>query len=116
MLSERIGVDAGVGGRRDGPFRGGVVGLQPVVEASVVGEGEQGLLRDSVDRVGSGQPAQIIGVGQVLASPGSRGQPEHRNVRSGPDQGGAYPATSTAAVCSVWLRSPRTEGDRHVFE
>jgi len=65
MLSERIGVDAGVGGRRDGPFRGGVVGLQPVVEASVVGEGEQGLLRNGVDRAGGGQPAQIVGVRQV---------------------------------------------------
>jgi hypothetical protein len=40
MLSERIGVDSGVGGRCDGLFRGGVVGLQPVVEVSVVGEGE----------------------------------------------------------------------------
>jgi hypothetical protein len=34
MLGEGVGVDAGVGG--DGPFRGCVVGLQPVVEASVV--------------------------------------------------------------------------------
>ena len=36
MLSEGVGVDTGVGGRCDGPFRGCVVGLQPVVEASVV--------------------------------------------------------------------------------
>ena len=57
MLSEGIGVDAGVGGRCDGPFRGRVVRLQPLVEASVVSEGEQRLLRDGVDRVRGGQPA-----------------------------------------------------------
>jgi hypothetical protein len=64
-LSQGIGVDAGVGGRRDGPFRGCVVGLQPVVEAAVVSEGEQRLLRDGVDRVRGRQPAEIVGVGQV---------------------------------------------------
>ena len=41
LLSEGISVDAGVGGRYDGPFPGRVVGLQPLVEASVVGEGEE---------------------------------------------------------------------------
>jgi hypothetical protein len=40
-LSEGIGVDAAVGGRCDGAFRGCAVGLQPVVEVSVVSEGEQ---------------------------------------------------------------------------
>ena len=46
----------------------------------------------------------------MLASPGSHGQPEHRNARSGPDQGGAYPVTSTAAVCSGWLRHLAQKG------
>jgi hypothetical protein len=59
MLSEGIGVDAGVDGRCDGPFRGCVVGLQPVVEAYVVSEGEQRLIRDGVDRVRGSQPAEI---------------------------------------------------------
>src|SRR5215472_16665192 len=58
MLSEGISVDAGVGGRCDGPFRGCVVGFQPLVEGSVVGESEQGFLRDGVDRFRGGQPAQ----------------------------------------------------------
>jgi len=57
MLSEGIGVDTGVGGRCDGPFRGCVAGLQPVVEASVVSEGEQRLLRDGVDRVRRRNPS-----------------------------------------------------------
>jgi NAD-binding of NADP-dependent 3-hydroxyisobutyrate dehydrogenase len=57
MLSEGIGIDTGVSGRCDGPLRSCVVGLQPVVETSMVSEGEQRLLRDGVDRVRGSQPA-----------------------------------------------------------
>jgi hypothetical protein len=90
MLSEGIGVDAGVGGRCDGPFRGCVVGLQPALEASVVSEGEQGVLRDGVDRVRGSQPTKIAGVGQVWVL--GRGGCPQNPLRTGACPGERLPA------------------------
>src|SRR5689334_7383484 len=49
-FGEDVDVDSGVSYRCDGRLRRRVVGLEAVVEASVIGEGEQRLFRDRVDR------------------------------------------------------------------
>jgi hypothetical protein len=96
-LSEGIGVDAGVGGRCDGPFRGCVVGLKPALEASVVSEGEQRLLRDGVERVRGSQPAEIVGVGQVWVL--GRGRCPQNPLRTG---------TCLSGACQRWSKSSCT--------
>src|SRR5262249_20673482 len=90
LLGEGVGVDAGVGGRGGGSFRGRGVGLQPLVGGSVVGEGEQRLLRDGVDRVRGGQPAEIVGVGKVRVL-GRGGCPQYP-LRAGARFGERLPA------------------------
>lgn len=95
MLSEGIGVDTGVGARCDGPLRGCVVGLQPVIEASMVREGEQRLLRDGVDRVRGSQPAEIVGVGQVWVL--DRGRCPQNPLRAGACLGERLPALAESS-------------------
>ena len=94
MLGEGIGVDTGVGGRSDGPFGGCVVGFQPLVEALAVGEGEQCLLRDGVDRVRGGEPTEIVGVKEVWVL-GRGGCPQNRCGR----------APAWASACQRWPAS-----------
>jgi hypothetical protein len=62
---QAVDVDAGPGDPGEDLVGGRLVGLEQVADDTVFGEGQQGGLRDGVDRGWGGQPSQIIGVRQA---------------------------------------------------
>jgi hypothetical protein len=61
VFGEGVGVDSGVRYRGDGPLRGCVVGLQPLVGVSMVSEGEQGFSGTVSIVFGAASPPTPVG-------------------------------------------------------